>query len=167
MKRLAIAAIALALIAVSFFGQQIKAAVQFQSPLITGQVYTGYNGLVSLGTVITIANKKIQLPPDVYVDAMVSGGLCVEEFPCPEMPVYILRYDKSNDRISVGERTGQINLLMPTVEENERVMQRFDWLFDALPWQKMRRVFSLIEQPLTQPSVGRWIGRVWHEYTGW
>lgn len=95
--------------------------------------------------VIIVGNKQIQLPADVYVEAIVGTGLCIERHPCPETPLYVLRYENSNDKISVGVRTGEVSLAMQTFEENERVMKRFNWLFDALPWQKFRRMFNTIE----------------------
>lgn len=94
------------------------------------------------GTNILIADKAIQLPDDVYIEAELIDVLCVSGLPCPETPLTVLRYIGSTDNISVNPNTGIIYAHpIGTPDEQQRIRQRFQWLYDALPWQNFRRLF--------------------------
>lgn len=94
------------------------------------------------GTSILIADKEIQLPADVYIEAQLIDVLCVSGLPCPETPLTVLRYIGSTDNISVNPNTGIIyEHPIGTPDEQQRIRQRFQWLYDALPWQNFRRLF--------------------------
>ena len=63
-------------------------------------------GPYSVGSRVSLGNRSIQLPNDVYVDAVVNSGLCVVGQPCSQGRVYVLRHGESV--VTVEERTGRI-----------------------------------------------------------
>lgn len=88
-------------------------------------------GKETLGAVLDIAGKAIQLPPNVYSEAfIVSATGCA---PCPEFPVYVLRYDNLDTTILVSVRSGKISDA-GGVDAEKAASNRdaFQWLTDAL-----------------------------------
>ena len=58
-----------------------------------GRLYTIPIGPETAGSTILIAEKRITLPPDVYIESMLSTGLCGPGLPCERVrfPAYTLR----------------------------------------------------------------------------
>ena len=79
----------------------------------------------TLGKVIPIADKQIQLPPDGYVEDLIMTVECVEGIPCPPHPYYIIVRGDSTVYVTLkGEIIGQE---IVTGEEGA-----FDFLKEAL-----------------------------------
>ncbi|MBX3012296.1 MAG: hypothetical protein KF832_12350 [Caldilineaceae bacterium] len=90
------------------------------------------SGETTAGTVLAIAGKPVQLPPDVYVEAFVVTALCVEGLVCPETPYYFLRYQNTDDVISIGEKSGKMVDDGRPQAEQEQSRAKFSWLWAAL-----------------------------------
>lgn len=58
------------------------------------------------GKAIDVGGRKVQLPPDAYVEGLVTNVLCVPERACPETPFYNIRQGKS--LINVAARSGRV-----------------------------------------------------------
>lgn len=89
------------------------------------------SGPETIGGVVEIAGKQIQLPPNVYSEAFVVALTCEKE--CPETPYYVLRYTDSDTSVLVGARSGKISAV-GGIEEAKAQTDRvaFQWLADAL-----------------------------------
>lgn len=71
------------------------------------------------------------------------SALCTKGFECPETPLYVLRYRGMEDKISVNPNTGIIyEHRIGILEEQQRIRQQFDWLYDEMTWQNLRRLFQ-------------------------
>lgn len=111
---------------------QEEAAAQLVELKAKEQVFTAA-GPTTLGSVIEVAGKKIQLPPDVYVEGYIVIAECVEGLPCPETPYYLLQYkDSPPDILGVTARNGAIVETYNAPEEQRRLHERFAWLEEAL-----------------------------------
>lgn len=89
-------------------------------------------GPETMGSIIQAGDKKIQLPPDVYVEAYVVIAECMEQ-PCPETPYYLLQYkDSPKDILGVTVKSGAIVETFKAPEEQRRLHERFAWLEEAL-----------------------------------
>jgi hypothetical protein len=76
------------------------------------------------GSTITIAGRRITLPPDAWVESYIVAGTCAG--PCPELPLYQIK--RGNSIISVGIPTGRINGEQVALGEEGT----FDFLKEAL-----------------------------------
>ena len=77
------------------------------------------------GSVIQIAGQHLQLPEDVYVEAIVSEILCIAGEPCPVAPLYGLR--RGDSLASIEKRTGRFAPGTPV-----STMETFDFIEKAL-----------------------------------
>ncbi len=77
------------------------------------------------GSVIQIAGQHLQLPEDVYVEAIISEGLCIAGEPCPVAPLYVLR--RGDSLASIEKRTGRFAPGTPV-----SIMETFDFIEKAL-----------------------------------
>ena len=77
------------------------------------------------GSVIQIAGHQLQLPSDVYVEAIVSEILCIAGEPCPVAPLYVLR--RGDSLASIEKRTGRFAPGTPV-----STMETFDFIEKAL-----------------------------------
>ena len=77
------------------------------------------------GSVIQIAGQHLQLPEDVYVEAIVSEILCIAGEPCPVAPLYVLR--RGDSLASIEKRTGRFAPGTPV-----STMETFDFIEKAL-----------------------------------
>ena len=77
------------------------------------------------GSVIQIAGQHLQLPADVYVEAIISKGLCIAGEPCPVAPLYVLR--RGDSLASIEKRTGRFAPGTPV-----STMETFDFIEKAL-----------------------------------
>ena len=77
------------------------------------------------GSVIQIAGQHLQLPEDVYVEAIISEGLCIAGEPCPVAPLYVLR--RGDSLASIEKRTGRFAPGTPV-----STMETFDFIEKAL-----------------------------------
>ena len=77
------------------------------------------------GSVIQIAGQHLQLPEDVYVEAIVSEILCIAGEPCPVAPLYVLR--RGDSLASIEKRTGRFAPGTPV-----STMGTFDFIEKAL-----------------------------------
>ncbi len=77
------------------------------------------------GSVIQIAGQHLQLPEDVYVEAIISEGLCIAGEPCPVAPLYVLR--RGDSLASFEKRTGRFAPGTPV-----STMETFDFIEKAL-----------------------------------
>ena len=78
------------------------------------------------GKRITLGGKSVQLPPDAYVDGIVTDSLCAGIRTDCEVPFYNIR--RGSSLINVGERSGRVisEHLAPGEE------RAFDFLKEAL-----------------------------------
>lgn len=99
----------------------------------SAQVWT-VAGPETMGSVIQVGDRKIQLPADVYVESLIVEVECVEGDPCPETPYYILEYkDAPKDMLVVTVNSGVIiDNRRNSPEERQRLRTRFSWLEEAL-----------------------------------
>ena len=77
------------------------------------------------GSVIQIAGHQLQLPSDVYVEAIVSEILCIAGEPCPVAPLYVLL--RGDSLASIEKRTGRFAPGTPV-----STMETFDFIEKAL-----------------------------------
>lgn len=82
------------------------------------------SGPATKGSTIFIAGRKVQLPPDAYVESWIVSGFC--EGPCPELPLYVLK--RGNSKISVSARSGTLGEEKVAPGEADA----FDFLKEAL-----------------------------------
>ncbi len=80
-----------------------------------------------MGSVLTIAGKRVQLPQDAFVDRYTISVLCVEHDACPQTP--ILQIKRGNSTIAVSAPSGTI-VEERTAPGEERA---FDFLKEVLP----------------------------------
>jgi hypothetical protein len=94
------------------------------------------SGIETLGSVIAINGKPVQLPQDVYVFQFAVEVICIEgvKFDCGDMPAYTLMYnDETGDKITVTASGKNIYDWPDTKPEDiERVRERYAWLFQAV-----------------------------------
>lgn len=110
---------------------QEEAAAQLKEMEANAEVWT-VAGPETMGSVIQVADKQIQLPPDVYVEAYIIEGECVAA-PCAELPYYLLQYkDSPKDILGVTVNSGAIVETYKAPEEQRRLRERFAWLEEAL-----------------------------------
>lgn len=89
---------------------------------------TKASGPETKGTIINIPgknNKKIKLPDDVYIDALISNISCASGTICPQTPIWVII--KGNSRISVD---GNGKIIRETIASGEE--GAFDFLRRAL-----------------------------------
>ena len=89
-------------------------------------------GPTTLGKTIEVAGKAIQLPPDVYIDATVMAIDCIAGKPCPEAPMYVLRYKGTELKIGVTMRTGEMHMFGADAAKDAASMAAFQWLTETL-----------------------------------
>lgn len=90
-------------------------------------------GPETMGSVIQVADRKIQLPPDVFVESLIVDVLCIAGETCPETPYYLLQYkDAPKDILGVTVKDGTIVETYKEPEEQRRLHERFAWLEEAL-----------------------------------
>lgn len=96
---------------------------------LSREVFVG--GPETLGGIIEIAGKPIQLPPNVFSEAFIVSATC--EKACPDFPVYVLRYTDTDASVLVGANTGKVTDV-GGIDANEAASNRaaFQWLVDAL-----------------------------------
>lgn len=111
--------------------QDRKVIAEAHKTMIDSAKFQDVGGDASAGSVIVIAGKDVQLPGDVMVEALIVSGMCVQDRPCPETPLYVLKYtDGSDDKISVSVNSGVITIDYP--EKADRLKERFGWLYQVL-----------------------------------
>lgn len=92
------------------------------------------DGPSTAGSLIYVkGDRALQLPQDVYIEALVISVACIDGQPCPEMPAYVLSFLESDDRLAFSINSGKI-IEDPTipVEKRQHIAERFKWLTEEL-----------------------------------
>lgn len=99
------------------------------------------SGLETAGNKIWVTNKEIQLPKNIYIDALIISGFC--EFArnedgtyqplyhCARTPYYVLKEMDSGLAIRV-ESDGQVYMWQPTENSLHLAQETFQFVFDIL-----------------------------------
>jgi hypothetical protein len=79
--------------------EQHKARLEAEGKLIH------FSGPSTMGTTLTIANKRVKLPDDAYVESFVVSVDCAAS-PCPATPAFVIKRGDSSTWVSqqTGER---------------------------------------------------------------
>jgi len=111
--------------------QTMQAAATATRELDSGKFTSGPT---TLGSEIYVTGRKLPLPADVYVVAVLSDILCTSAEKCPRTPYYGLAYaDDETVWIGIEGPTGKIwddSNATPDIVRRNRI--RFAWLYDAL-----------------------------------
>lgn len=107
--------------------EQLKQRILQRSQVISIKA----SGPETKGSVFYAGNKKVQLPPDAYIEHYISFGSWVADYPCPEFPEYVIR--RGNSRAWVAKPSGTIvKVTLAPGEEGT-----FNFLRNALPFQEI------------------------------
>jgi len=89
-------------------------------------------GPETAGSTITIADKEVKLPPNVYVEAYVVDHLCPVGAKCLEAPAFALANIETGERVAVSAVTGEVGDPGLSEEDLSRSRSSFRWLVDAM-----------------------------------
>ena len=77
----------------------------------------------TVGTVIEIAGRQVQLPEDVHVETVISTGLCAPGETCVDFPAWVLR--RGDSLFTIGKQSGR-------PAPGREIPEAFDFLREAL-----------------------------------
>lgn len=89
-------------------------------------------GPETVGAVINIVGKEIQLPPNVYVEAYVVDHFCPIDAKCLEAPSFALANKDTGARIAVSAASGEIGDPALSQQTLTQARASFQWLVDAV-----------------------------------